>query len=112
MPTMDQAVLAEVKAFEARAETEDPRYTALMTEHYYVHHLLRMPADDWPDPVQRDIAHTNMAIYVPMQGPSELGVSADARLAHWDRTADVASIAVRPWSSAPVTTPWTPPIWR
>jgi proline iminopeptidase len=94
MLQMDQAVLAEVKAFEARGETEDPRYVELMTEHYYVHHLLRMPAADWPDPVQRDIAHTNMAIYVPMQGPSELGVSADARLAHWDRTAEVASIEV------------------
>jgi proline iminopeptidase len=65
-----------------------------MTEHYYIHHLLRMPAADWPDPVQRDTAHTNMAIYVPMQGPSELGITPDARLAHWDRTAELASIEV------------------
>jgi proline iminopeptidase len=94
MPQMDQAVLAEIKAFEARGQTEDPRYVELMTEHYYVHHLLRMPAADWPDPVQRDIAHTNMAIYVPMQGPSELGITPGAQLAHWDRTAELASIEV------------------
>jgi proline iminopeptidase len=94
MPQMDQAVLAEIKAFEARGETEDPKYMELLTEHYYVHHLLRMPAADWPDPVQRDIAHTNMAIYVPMQGPSELGTTPDAKLAHWDRTAELASIEV------------------
>jgi proline iminopeptidase len=94
MPQMDQAALAEIKALEARGETEDPKYMELLTEHYYVHHLLRMPAAEWPDPVQRAFAHTNLAIYVPMQGPSELGSSPDARLAGWDRTADLASIEV------------------
>jgi proline iminopeptidase len=29
-----------------------------------------------------------------MQGPSELGISADAKLAHWDRVGDLASITV------------------
>jgi proline iminopeptidase len=29
-----------------------------------------------------------------MQGPSELGISAEARLARWDRTAELASIEV------------------
>jgi proline iminopeptidase len=29
-----------------------------------------------------------------MQGPSELGISADATLADWDRTAELASIDV------------------
>ena len=48
MPQMDQAALAEIKAFEARGQTGDPRYVELMTEHYYVHYLLRMPAADWP----------------------------------------------------------------
>jgi proline iminopeptidase len=53
-----------------------------------------MPPEHWPDPVQRTFAHINQAIYVSMQGPSELGISADASLAHWDRTADLASIHV------------------
>jgi proline iminopeptidase len=53
-----------------------------------------MPVDDWPDPAKRGFAHINPAIYVTMQGPSELGISADAKLAHWDRTADLASIEV------------------
>jgi proline iminopeptidase len=94
MPQMDQAVLAEIKAFEANGETDDPKYMELLTEHHYVHHVLRMPAADWPDPVQRSFAHMNLAIYVPMQGPSELGSSAEARLARWDRTAELASIDV------------------
>jgi proline iminopeptidase len=29
-----------------------------------------------------------------MQGPSELGISADTKLAHWDRTGELASITV------------------
>ncbi|HTS98049.1 MAG TPA: hypothetical protein VMI33_15670 [Streptosporangiaceae bacterium] len=33
-------------------------------------------------------------IYVPMQGPSELGTTPDAKLARWDRTAELASIEV------------------
>jgi proline iminopeptidase len=44
--------------------------------------------------VQRVFAHINPAIYVSMQGPSELGISADASLAHWDRTSELATIDV------------------
>ena len=51
----------------------------LLNEQHYVHHVLRMPVADWPDPVVRGFAHINPAIYVSMQGPSELGISADAK---------------------------------
>jgi len=94
MPKMDQAALAEIKAFEAKGDTGNPRYEELLMEQHYVHHVLRMPIADWPDPVQRGFDHINPAIYVSMQGPSELGISADAKLAHWDRTEDLASIEV------------------
>ena len=91
---MDQEVLAEIKAFEACGETGNPRYMELLNEHHYVHHVLRMPVEDWPEPVQRGFAHINPAIYVTMQGPSELGISPGAKLAHWERTDDLASIEV------------------
>jgi proline iminopeptidase len=94
MPEMDQAALAEIKSLEAAGDTENPRYMELLTEQHYVHHVLRMPPDEWPDPVQRGFAHINPAIYVSMQGPSELGISADAKLAHWDRTGELSSIEV------------------
>jgi proline iminopeptidase len=94
MPQMDPAALAEIKAFEAAGTTEDTRYMELLVEQHYVHHVLRMPADEWPDPVQRAFAHINQSIYVSMQGPSELGISADASLAGWDRSAELASIGV------------------
>ena len=104
MPAMDQAVLAEIKGFEARAETDDPRYGELLMEHHYVHHVLRMPADEWPDPVTRSFAHINPQIYVPMQGPSELGLS--GKLSDWDRTADLDRSRCRRWSSGLATTRW------
>jgi proline iminopeptidase len=94
MPAMDAAALAEIKALEASGDIENPRYMELLNEQHYVHHVLRMPVEDWPDPAVRAFAHINPAIYVSMQGPSELGISADASLAHWDRSADLASIDV------------------
>ncbi len=94
MPEMDQDALAEIKALEAAGQTEDPRYLELLLEQHYVHHILRMPPEQWPDPAQRGFDHINPAIYVSMQGPSELGISADASLHDWDRTEDLSSITV------------------
>ncbi len=94
MPEMDQAALAEIKSLEAAGDTENPRYMQLLYEQHYIRHVLRMPPCEWPDPVQRGFAHINPAIYVPMQGPSELGISPDAKLARWDRTAELSSIEV------------------
>jgi proline iminopeptidase len=94
MPQMDQGALAEIKSLEAAGDTDNPRYMELLIEQHYVHHVLRMPPADWPDPVQRGFGHINQEIYVSMQGPSELGISQDAKLAHWDRFADLSSIEV------------------
>ncbi len=91
MPAMDQAVLAEIRRLEATGDTETPRYMELLGDHY-TKHVLRMPAEEWPEPVNRSFARTNRSIYVPMQGPSELGAS--GILAAWDRTADLESIRV------------------
>ena len=92
MPGMDQDALAEIKRLEAAGETSDPAYEALLMEHHYVHHVCRLPADEWPDPVVRGFEHINPAIYVPMQGPSELGAS--GKLEPWDRPADLHRIDV------------------
>jgi proline iminopeptidase len=92
MPAMDQKALAEVKQLEAKGRYDDPRYEALLMQHFYVDHILRMPADQWPDPVLRAFAKINKKIYIPMQGPSEMGAS--GKLVNWDRTADLAKIIV------------------
>ncbi|HWB67165.1 MAG TPA: proline iminopeptidase-family hydrolase [Mycobacteriales bacterium] len=92
MPAMDQDALAEIQAFEAAGDITNPRYEQLLFEQHYVHHVLRMPAEDWPEPVMRSFKHLNSDVYVPMQGPSELGAS--GKLEHWDRTADLPRITV------------------
>jgi proline iminopeptidase len=92
MPAMDQDALAEIEALEAAGDIENPRFMELLYEHYYVDHTLRMPLEDWPNPVQRAFAAINPSIYVSMQGPSELGISQDAKLARWSRFADLGSI--------------------
>ncbi|HEY0243882.1 MAG TPA: proline iminopeptidase-family hydrolase, partial [Gemmatimonadaceae bacterium] len=92
MPAMDQAALAEIKQLEAAGKYTDPRYMELLIKHHYTEHFLRMPPEQWPDPVNRSFKHLNNSVYIPMQGPSELGAS--GKLVNWDRTADLAKITV------------------
>lgn len=92
MADMAPAVLAELKAFEAVKDYANPRYESLLMEHHYVDHVLRMPADQWPEAVNRGFGHINTDVYIPMQGPSELGAS--GILENWDRTADLGKITV------------------
>ena len=92
MAGMDPSVVAEIKQIEADGDIENPRYMELLTPHHYEHHVLRMPAEEWPDPFNRAMNKINQSIYVLMQGPSELGAS--GRLVEWDRTADLGKITV------------------
>ncbi len=92
MPQMDQSKLAEIKRLEATGQTADPAYMKLLLEEHYVHHVLRMPYEQWPDPVLRLFKHLNESVYVSMQGPSELGAS--GKLLNWDRSADLSRIDV------------------
>jgi len=92
MPAMDQKALGEIKALEAAGKFDDPRYEQLLMQNFYIYHVLRMPAEQWPDPLMRAINKINKKIYVPMQGPSELGTS--GKLVKWDRTAQLPSITV------------------
>ncbi len=92
MPSMDQDALKEIRRLEAEGKHEDPRYLELLIPHHYEKHLLRMPQSQWPEAILRTFAHMNAAIYVPMQGPSELGAS--GKLLDWDRTKDIHKIAV------------------
>jgi proline iminopeptidase len=94
IPRLDPAVVAEARALEAAGDTEGGRYEELLMGSYYLEHTLRMPLDAWPDPVVRAFAHMNRRIYVPMQGPSEMGMAGDASLRHWDRFEDLAGIEV------------------
>lgn len=92
MPTIDAEALSEIQSFEEAHDYGNQRYMELLIEHYYVHHILRMPADQWPDPVNRAFARLNHDVYVLMQGPSEMGAS--GKLVNWDRTQSLSEIRV------------------
>ncbi len=91
-PQMDPASLELIEQLEAEGKTEDPRYMGVLVPEFYEKHILRRPADQWPDGVQRAFAKLNHHIYVLMQGPSELGAS--GRLAKWDRFAELKRIEI------------------
>ena len=89
---LDPAALAELRKLDAAKDYTNPRFEELLVPHYE-RHVLRRPIAEWPDPVIRGfMKHLNRKVYVPMQGPSELGAS--GILVNWDRTADLAKINV------------------
>lgn len=92
IPRLPPAVRDELQRLEAAKDYSNPRYMELLIPHYYEHHILRMPAAQWPEPAQRSFAHINPKVYVPMQGPSEMGLS--GILEKWDRSADLPRITV------------------
>ncbi|HMP93564.1 MAG TPA: proline iminopeptidase-family hydrolase [Phnomibacter sp.] len=85
-PQMPKAVYDEIMALEKKEDYSNPRYMELISQHYYTQHVLRRPLEEWPEPAKRGFNHTNPAIYVLMQGPSEFGVKGNARLKNWDFT--------------------------
>jgi proline iminopeptidase len=87
---MDPAVVAEIKAIEARGDYESPRYMEILIPNFYHKHICRLT--EWPDAVNRALGRINRQIYVLMQGPSEFGAS--GLLERWDRKADLPKLAM------------------
>jgi len=91
-PQIDPASLRLVEQLEATHKTDDPRYMGVLIPQFYEKHILRRPAAEWPDGVNRAFARLNKHLYTLMQGPSELGAS--GRTANWDRFDDLKRITV------------------
>ncbi len=90
--SMDPAVLKELMDIEAAKDYENPHYMELLIPNHYEKHILRLPYAQWPDPFLRAFKHMNPAVYIPMQGPSELDCS--GKLEKWSREADLPRIMV------------------
>lgn len=91
-PQMDPKILKEIQDLDARGEFTSPRYEALVMEHFYTEHIMRAPVAQWPEPLIRAFNHLNKEVYIPMQGPSELG--ARGALVNWSRKGDLHTIKV------------------
>lgn len=93
-PQMPAMILAEIKQIEEKGDFTNPRYMELLLPNFYTKHAIRMPIEQWPDPVNRMFQHMNQTVYVQMQGPSEFGIRGNASLKNWDRSSDLVKIKV------------------
>lgn len=89
---MNPEVLAELMKMEANNDFSNPKYMELLLPNFYEKHILRFPAKDWPEPVNRSLGKTNQSLYVTMQGPSEFGIS--GKLEKWDRKSDLKNVKI------------------
>lgn len=89
---MNPIVLKEIKAIESKKDYANPRYMELLMSNFYNEHILRMPINQWPEPVTRSMSKSNSSLYITMQGPSELGLS--GKLTNWDVSKQLPSIAI------------------
>jgi len=89
---MDPKVLDTIRAIEAAKDFSNPKYMELLYPNFYMEHILRIPLEAWPEPVNRSFAKMNQSLYVTMQGPSEFGVS--GKLEKWDVKASLKNITV------------------
>lgn len=83
-PQLPPEVLSEILSYENKEDYGNPRYLELIVKHYYSKHVIRIPEENWPEPIQRGFKHLNPDVYVTMQGPSEFGIKGDATLKNWD----------------------------
>jgi proline iminopeptidase len=91
-PQMDPKVLDTLRRLEAAKDFANPKYFELLLPHFYTSHILRLPLDKWPEPVNRSFGKMNQSLYVTMQGPSEFGIS--GKLEKWDRSKELKTITV------------------
>ena len=73
MPQMDQLRSQRFSPWRKSGQIENPRYMELLHEHHYVHHVLRMPLDEWPDPVQRALPTSTRRSMSPCRARASWG---------------------------------------
>ena len=93
-PKLDPEVLKKLREYEKNEDYTNEEYLKLVQNHYYPKHVLRMPLENWPNPVLRSMENINFDIYLKMQGPSEFGVVGDAILKEWDRKNELKKLEI------------------
>ena len=91
---LDPEILKEIRSYEAVEDYTNETYLKLIHDNYYPKHVLRIPAEDWPEDVSNAFAEINFPIYLKMQGPSEFGIVGNASLKDWDVTQELNKINV------------------
>ena len=110
MPAMDPKVLAEVQQLEADGKYEDPRYLELLIPNHYEQHVIRMPMNQWPDPLKRAFDHMNPKSTYRCRDPASWAPAAGSRTGTAPPTSRTSRCAR--WSSERASTRWTRGIWN
>ena len=93
MPPIDQAVLAEIQRLEAAGDYRRTRATrSCSMEQHYIEHVLRMPLDEWPDPVSAASATSTRRSTCRCRDPANWACRRHP--GDWDRSADLEQIDV------------------
>ncbi len=93
-PQLKPEIFKEIMDLEANNEFDNPRYSELLMNNFYIEHILRKPIEKWPKSVNLLFEHLNPNIYVYMQGHSEFGMTKNATLKNWDVTDKLKTIEV------------------
>ena len=91
---LDPEILKEIRSYEAVEDYTNETYLGLIHEYYYPEHVMRIPANEWPEDVVNAFAEINFPLYLKMQGPTEFGIVGDASLKNWDVTERLNEIKV------------------
>ena len=67
-PKLDPEVLKKIREYESVEDYTNPQYLSLIENHYYPKHVLRMPLENWPNPVLRSW-RIPIKIYIKNAGP-------------------------------------------
>lgn len=86
------AVLDTINELSARNDYSNPKYTELVTKHFYSRFICRLPLDQWPEPLNRALSKLNTPYYLTLQGPSEFGIIGS--LINWDISLRLKEISV------------------
>lgn len=86
------SALDSINLLATRNDYANPKYTALVTEHFYAQFVCRIPVSNWPEPFTRALGKSNQPYYLSMQGPSEFGIIGSLKT--WDISGRLAQIKV------------------
>lgn len=89
---MRKSLVDSLESFERENDYTNPVYQQLVFNEYYCKHILRKPANEWPEPVLRSFKHINQPVYEIMQGPSEFVPG--GRLVGWECWSRLKNISV------------------
>jgi proline iminopeptidase len=87
-----KSALDSINLLATRNDYANPRYTALVTEHFYARFVCRIPVSNWPEPFTRALGKSNQPYYLSMQGPSEFGIIGSLKT--WDISGRLVQIKV------------------